>query len=74
MHDWTKLDRREAEWLAAAYQTRARRRLVLAAVTSLAVVAAVAAGRRSVPVRAIVEGQASRNPRHWWRIWRQRTP
>jgi len=70
MHDWTELDRREAEWLAAAYRARARRRLVLAAVAGLAVAIAVAAGRRSVLVRAIVEGQASRNPRHWWRMWR----
>jgi hypothetical protein len=37
MHDWTELDRREAEWLAAAYQARARRRLVLAALAGLVV-------------------------------------
>jgi hypothetical protein len=70
---WTEaeFEQRERQWLVAMYRARARRRLVATALVlpTLAALASLAC-RRVILIRAIVEGQASRNPRHWWRMWR----
>ncbi len=70
--DWTaEFEQREREWLDAAHKTRARRRLAVAlALAAMLAAVAYVACRRVTVLRAIVEGQASRNPRHWWRMWR----
>jgi hypothetical protein len=70
--DWTaEFEANEREWLNAARKARARRRQAGAlALAALLTVAAFLACRHVTVLRAIVEGQASRNPRHWWRMRR----